>query len=114
MTQAQRGFEDLSSRAGDVLATHGFRRRGRTFWRRDVTSNAIIQFQRSRDSGRNWIVFTVRIGLAYAALPRIGDWDPGGRSLPKTYECHVDVGIGHVLADRSPVDYWWLIDATPT
>lgn len=110
MTQAQQGYEDLVSRASDVLAAHGFRRRGKSLWRHDGASTAIIQFQRSQDSGRDWIVFTVNIGLAYHALPRIVDWDPDGGRLPKTYDCHIEERIGYVLPDRSPADYWWLID----
>ena len=80
-------------------------------WRRTADCVQVVRFQRSVDSGADWIPFTVNVGSAYAVLPSVVGWTPSDRRLPQTFDCHADVRIGYLLPDRTPDDYWWLIDA---
>lgn len=110
MSTARDFYEQLLCTADVTLARYGFKRRGTRFLRRHEESWGIIEFQRSPDSGTNWIVFTVNIGVAYDALPSVSEWNAQRARPPKSWDCHVGVRIEHVLPDRSPAEYWWLID----
>lgn len=111
MTEAEKQFAELLSDVGRTLATRGFRRKHKAFHAPGDNAWTIIEFQRSADSGPEAIVFTVNVGLAYLELPSIIGWNPAHGRPPKVWDCHVAVRIGHFLPDRSPGDYWWLVDA---
>jgi hypothetical protein len=93
----------LATSVVPVLKGLGYRRSRGTFTKSSDDGVAIVEFQKSKDSGRDAVTFTVNIGVAYRPLGFSG-------RLPKSWDCHVFLRIGSLLPDRSPGEYWWLID----
>ncbi|MCW5967908.1 MAG: DUF4304 domain-containing protein [Blastocatellales bacterium] len=97
----------LSNAVTPALKTRGWARKQQTFFLKKGENWGIINFQKSRRSSKDKIIFTINIGVASGLLLRFlsGKKD---NEKPKLSDCHWKCRIGILLPGKE--DKWWIID----
>src|SRR4051812_28773507 len=99
-------YKKLLSEIGTVLSAYGFTKKGDTFFSAKNENWALIDFQKSRSSSPDKIVFTITIGICSVALRRFANEDLSVN--PKIEDCHWKKRIGMLLPINN--DFWFQID----
>lgn len=105
MTVSER-YEQVLKAAAQRLAFAQFARRGQTFRKKVRENVAIVEFQKSRDSRQDEILFTINLGVF------------NGRLVDDTHPPPARIGTGHAhlrqrigLLEPERRDRWWRITA---
>jgi hypothetical protein len=100
-------FNKVIEALTNVLKPVGYTKRRHTFRRLSDGNSAVIEVQRSVESDKNTIKFTINIGVVCGRL--LEDWEPllikAGSS-----SAHLRNRIGYFLSE--PHDKWWVLDAS--
>lgn len=98
----------LSALTASVFHDGGFRRRGGTWQLDSGECWQVVQFQVSRDSSVNTVIFTINVSVASKRLLVSEGKDPS--RAPREPECHVRQRLG--LLPEVKADHWWQVDRT--
>lgn len=89
-----------------LLNEHGFKRRGNSFVSKKNDIWFLINFQKSRKSSVDEVVFTINLGIASSVLFNFFSKEI---KQPTIEDCHFRQRIGFLLAQRG--DKWWTINS---
>jgi hypothetical protein len=98
-------MKELTNRVLSTLAPMGFKKRGNTARLVKGDNVALVSFQRSQDSTREKVKFTVNLAIVFGKL-----LDPDSASLAnmRDVDGHLRQRIGSFM-EGSP-DKWWIVD----
>ena len=91
------------------LKEKGYRKKGNTFFINPDKNYGIINFQKSQDSHRDEIKFTINFGVYSNLLGQIVDFDYDNSEVPDVWACQWLVRIGDFMLNQP--DFWWQIQA---
>ena len=112
MVDAQQAFKDfLGQRLLPALKQRGFSGRGSTFHLERSGSWGLVGVQKSQESRKDRVRFTVNLGVTSGRLQRFAARASHG-SRPTVEDCHWQERLGFLLPD--PQDRWWTIDPAHT
>jgi hypothetical protein len=95
-------IDDLKAK----LKQHGFIKKGNVFYLTPNENFGVIEFQKSRDSTKDNIKFTINVGTCSNVLMKIKEEDKfKGFQFD---QCHWKTRIGRLLPVNT--DYWWNIN----
>jgi hypothetical protein len=99
-------FQSVMMLVGEALLAFGYRKSGAILRKIAGSNAAIIEFQKSRDSSREVVQFTINLAIVCGKL-----LDPDRASLgkAKAMEGHFRMRIGEALPGNE--DLWWNIAA---
>ena len=100
-------FKELIKRVGAKLKPKGFTKKGNSFYLNRSNNVGLIEFQKSRDSTKDAILFTVNIGVLSTQLEKI--LGKGNTVYPVTTDCHWWERVGFLMPEKT--DFWWEIDS---
>jgi hypothetical protein len=104
----EQSFKSVLDRTWRALKAHGFQKQGQRFRRRDGSTVAIVEFQRSQANDNTAIKFTLNLGVVSVALAnRIDPEQDLGKAV--VADAHLRQRIGTLLA--SGQDHWWQVTA---
>jgi hypothetical protein len=89
-----------------MLKVYGFSSKGHTFIIKSRGNIGLINFQKSRQSNVNKVIFTINVGIISNKLRSFFSSETNQISIE---DCHWRQRIGFLLPERS--DKWWIIDA---
>jgi Domain of unknown function (DUF4304) len=104
MTARERYDAMIRDLVAPRLRAEGFKRSAGTFRRRNEASWFVINFQASQASTREWVEFTVNLGVDIEVLRKPYRTD----KPPREHECYFRERLGWLLPDRVPWDWWWV------
>lgn len=99
-------YRSLLSEVNNSLKPIGFKKTGEIFYYYRNNNIGLINFQRSKNSSSDVILFTINIGV-YSSSLHLFD-RPGINSKPVMSDCHWRQRLGFLLPEKQ--DYWWQID----
>lgn len=102
-------FKEILKRNALALRAYGFSRSGSTFYLRKAGNWGVINFQKSKDSSVDNIVFTVNLGIASTRLLAFFSHIRPDMK-PSVWDCHWRERLGYLLPEHS--DIWWTINST--
>ena len=94
----------VSDTLKDKLRPHGFRAKGQQFVAERPESLLIVQTQRSRDSTKERVIFTVTVGVY---CRRVAECAGERSALMSVYQCHWNERIGFFSPEHR--DVWWTV-----
>ncbi len=100
-------FKELIKTLTPLLNQLGFNKKGNNFYLELGKNYGIVNFQKSRDSTKEVILFTVNFGVYSYVLGRYGYNDS---AKPEVEQCHWQSRIGSFMPN-SP-DYWWKVNTS--
>lgn len=92
-----------------LLKDHGFKKKGRNFYREHNDRVELINVQASQWNQGAEGEFTVNVGVYYPAISAIVG-APAIQGMPKEHDCAVRQRIGLISEERK--DAWWSVTAT--
>lgn len=98
-------FKYLLTVIANVLKNEGFKKKGFTFFSSDEGNWGLIDFQKSKDSERGKIKFTINLGIRSATIAQALQSIRGDQISIET--CHWSKRIGFLLPENR--DHWWEI-----
>ena len=101
-------YKTLISAIGKSIKDFGFKKSGDNFFYSENGNIGVINFQKSKNSSSEIVLFTINLGV-YSSSLKVFD-QPGINSKPSISDCHWRQRIGFLLPENK--DYWWPIDAT--
>jgi Domain of unknown function (DUF4304) len=102
---AQKFFEKLVIFVAQALQLHGFSRNRQTFYCRSQNNWGLIDFQKSWQSDKESLPFTVNLGVASERLLRF--FSPEKNKRPTIWDCHWRIRLGYLMNKE---DVWWKVD----
>lgn len=100
-------YKILISEVNQAIKPLGFKKNGNTFFYNQDNNIGLINFQKSRSSSSDNILFTISVGV-YSNSLHVFD-SPCIGSKPIIDDCHWWQRIGFLLPEKN--DHWWQIDA---
>ncbi len=97
-------LKELTGKIDETLKPFGYRKKGNTFYCRQNGNLAIINLQKSVNSNKEKIVFTINIGICSELLKK---QNGQSEAIPDIDECHWRMRIGYLLPEKN--DRWWTI-----
>jgi hypothetical protein len=97
----------LLNSAGESLKKKGFVKKGSTFYLAAENNWGLVNFQKSKESKSDRIVFTINIGVL-SSLLRLTLRNIEISSKPIIDDCHWKKRIGFLMSKKQ--DHWWVID----
>lgn len=101
-------YKELIKEIGSLLKEKGFSRKGNCFYLRQRNNWGLLDFQKSRKSTADEIVFTMNLGVCSGRLLEFFSPDLLEQK-PSIEVCHWHERVGFLLPERQ--DKWWLIRA---
>lgn len=99
-------FKELITALSPMLKKMGLNKKGNSFYLEVDKNYGVINFQKSRDSTKEVVLFTINFGVYSNTL---GQLQPCyNKSKPEVEQCHWQSRIGYFMPG-SP-DYWWRIN----
>jgi hypothetical protein len=102
---AQQHFKNLVTFVAPVLKPYGFSKNRQTFYCRSPNNWGLIDFQKSWQSNKESLPFTVNLGVASDRLLRF--FSPDKIKRPSIRDCHWQIRLGYLMNKR---DLWWKVD----
>jgi hypothetical protein len=99
-------YKNLISNIGNILQKEGFLKKGNTFYIRENDNWGILDFQKSRNSTLNEVLFTINIGVSLTILRKFNNEDL--KQKPELEKSHWNKRVGFLLPEKK--DYWWKIN----
>lgn len=95
---------------GSFLKTHGFTKKGDTFYILSEGNWGLINFQKSKDSSKGTVRFALNLGVQSITLAQVLENNSSDRATIE--DCHWKKRIGFLLPQKQ--DYWWVIEENST
>lgn len=102
-------YKELIKQIGSLLKAKGFSRKGNCFYLRQGDNWGLLDFQKSRKSTADEIIFTINLGVCSGKLLEFFSPDLLEQK-PSIEACHWRERVGFLLPERQ--DNWWLVRAT--
>jgi Domain of unknown function (DUF4304) len=102
---AQQLYKNLAIFVAPALKPHGFSRNRQTFYCRSQNNWGLIDFQKSWQSDRETLHFTVNLGVASERLLRF--FSPDKIKRPSIWDCHWQIRLSYLMNKN---DVWWKVD----
>lgn len=99
-------YNQLISAIGSVLKSERFIKKGNSFYLSESGNNGIINFQKSRDSTKKEVIFTINVGVQSTTLSKVLKKNRHN-DFPDMEDCHWKRRIGFLLPQKQ--DYWWRV-----
>jgi hypothetical protein len=103
-------YKHLLNAIGSFLKTLGFTKKGDTFYILSEGNWGLINFQKSKDSSKGTVRFTLNLGVQSITLAQVLENNSTDR--PTIEDCHWKKRIGFLLPQKE--DYWWVIEENST
>jgi len=98
-------YKHLLIAIGDLLKSEGLTKKADTFYLLSEGNKGLINFQKSRDSSKTIIKFTINLGIQSTFLAQKLKGEVSNK--PAIEDCHWKKRIGFFLPQNQ--DYWWTI-----
>jgi hypothetical protein len=102
-------FKELINALTPILKPMGFSKKGNSFYLEAGKNYGIVNFQKSRESTKDVVKFTINCGVYSDTLGRL-QYDYNSSAKPEVEQCHWEARVGSFMPG-SP-DYWWNISAS--
>lgn len=102
-------FKELITALTPIWKLMGFSKRGDSFYLHTVKNYVVVNFQKSRESTKEILKFTINFGIYSDVLGQL-DYDYNGFSKPEIEQCHWRARVGDFMPG-SP-DYWWIVNTS--
>ncbi|MDQ1151803.1 hypothetical protein QE382_003787 [Sphingobacterium zeae] len=102
-------FKELSKVLTPILKTMGFSKKGNSFYLKVGKNYGVINLQKSRESEKDIIKFTINFGVYSDVLGQL-QYGYNSSAKPGIEQCHWGARVGEFMP-RSP-DYWWYFNAS--
>lgn len=98
-------FKELIKQLIPILKSMGLSKKGNSFYLEAANNYGILNFQKSRESTKSTIKFTINLGIYSDVL---GQFQYGYNSSvkPEVEQCHWEARVGNLMPG-SP-DHWWI------
>src|SRR5579862_3193905 len=100
-------YKYLIEKIKDELKILGFTKKGSTYYTRESNNWGLINFQKSRHSSNDQILFTIDLGVCSEKIANFLSHLSVGK--PGIESCHWKERIGFLMDQRK--DYWWEINS---
>lgn len=100
-------FKLILQSVSPLLKRQGYVKNNITFYLFKENNWGIINFQKSRDSTKTELMFTINIGIVSSLLRRFVDQNPSTDKPPTGYY-HWSTRIGALMPDKK--DFWWKLN----
>lgn len=97
-------FKNILKLSAKNLSARGFSQDRQTFRKFANGNCGIVNFQKSKSSSKDRIIFTVNVGVLYGSIVEDSDLKISKASV---WDAHLRERIGQILADQH--DKWWEI-----
>lgn len=97
-------FKELIKELSPLLKQTGFNKKGNNFYLEAGKNYGVVNFQKSRESTKDIVKFTINFGIYSDALGRL-QYDYNSSAKPEVEQCHWEARVGSFMPG-SP-DYWW-------
>jgi hypothetical protein len=97
-------FKELIKALTPVLKSMGFSKKGNSFYLEAGKNYGVVNFQKSRESTKDVIKFTINFGIYSDVLGQL-QHDYNSSAKPEVEQCHWEARVGNFMPG-SP-DYWW-------
>lgn len=101
-------YKELIKEISSLLKEKGFSRKGNCFYLQQGDNWGLLDFQKSRKSTADEIIFTINLGVCSGRLLEFFSADLL-QQKPSIEACHWRERVGFLLPERQ--DKWWLIRA---
>jgi hypothetical protein len=101
----QQLFKKLVIFVTPALKPYGFSRNRQTFYCRSQNNWGLIDFQKSWQSNKESLPFTINLGVASERLLRFFSLDKIKR--PSIWDCQWQIRLGYLMNKK---DMWWKVD----
>lgn len=102
-------FKEFINALTPILKPMGFSKKGNSFYLEAGKNYGIVNFQKSRESTKDIIKFTINFGIYSDVLGQL-QYDYNSSAKPEVEQCHWQSRIGSFMPG-SP-DYWWYVNAS--
>jgi Domain of unknown function (DUF4304) len=104
--ETKKSFDRLLGKIKTSLIPHGYVKKKSRFVKVSKDNCSIIEFQKSQQSSKLQIKFTINLAICFPEL-----WDPQYPSIAEasSSEGHIIMRIGSLFKDA--VDFWWCLNA---
>lgn len=97
-------FKELIKELSPLLKQTGFNKKGNNFYLEAGKNYGVVNLQKSRESTKDIVRFTINFGIYSDALGRL-QYDYNNSAKPEVEQCHWEARVGSFMPG-SP-DYWW-------
>lgn len=104
-------FKELIKTVTPLLKQMGFNKKGNNFYLEAGKNYGVINFQKSRDSTKDVVLFTINFGVYSNVLGRL-QYGYSDSAKPEVEQCHWQSRVGNFMPG-SP-DYWWNVNISDT
>lgn len=102
-------FKELIKALTPMLKQMGFSKKGNSFYLKEESNYGILNFQKSRESTKDLVKFTINFGIFSDVLGKL-QYDYNSSAKPEVEQCHWEARIGSFMPDSS--DYWWNVSTS--
>lgn len=102
-------FKELIKELSPLLKQTGFYKKGNSFYLEAGKNYGVVNFQKSRESTKDIIKFTINFGIYSDVLGR-REYDYKDSAKPEVEQCQWRARIGTFMPG-SP-DYWWYVNVS--
>lgn len=102
-------FKEIITSLNPLLKQTGFTKKGNTYYLEVNKNYGIINFQKSRESTKELIKFTINFGVYSNVLGQL-EYDYNDSAKPEVEQCHWQARIGAFMPDN--IDYWWSVNSS--
>lgn len=102
-------YKELIAQLTTFLKSMGFSKKGNSFYLEVDKNYGVINFQKSRDSTSETILFTINFGIYSNLLERMRLGYSESKK-PEVEQCHWHARIGNFMPGGP--DYWWKVNAS--
>jgi hypothetical protein len=102
---AQQLYKNLVIFVAPALKPYGFSKNRQTYYCRSQNNWGLIDFQKSWQSDKESLPFTVNLGVASDRLLRF--FFPDKNKRPTIWDCHWQIRLGYLTNKE---DVWWKVD----
>lgn len=100
-------FKELITTLTPLLKQMGFNKKANSFYLELNKNYGIVNFQKSRESTKEIISFTINFGVYSDVLGKL-EYDYNNSAKPSVEQCHWQSRVGSFMPDSS--DYWWKVN----
>ena len=100
-------FKEIIKEVNSPLKQMGFIKKGNSFYLEAHKNFGVINFQKSRESTKEVVKFTINFGVYSDVLGQL-QYGYNSSVKPEVEQCHWEARVGDFMAG-SP-DYWWSVN----
>lgn len=97
-------FKELIKSLTPTLKSMGFSKKGNTFYLEEGKNYGIVNFQKSRESTKDVVKFTINFGIYSDVLGQL-QYGYNSSTKPEVEQCHWEARVGSFMPG-SP-NFWW-------